>query len=77
MLEYSEKVLNNYENTNYTHYAANHSTKAGFAFFDKHVQLIKDLCGASAHQRNYWVTQISFYCKWQAESFWKWLGLTQ
>lgn len=44
MFEYSEQVLNNYDDQNYTHYAANHPKKTGIAYFDKHVQPSGDSC---------------------------------
>ena len=47
MLEYSQTILNNYDDTNYTHYAANHPKKAGIAYFDKHVQPSGDGCVGS------------------------------
>lgn len=44
MFEYSEQILNNYDDQNYTHYAANHPKKTGIAYFDKHVQPSGDSC---------------------------------
>ena len=44
MFEYAQHTLNNYDDTNYTNYAANHPKKAGIAYFDKHVQPSKDSC---------------------------------
>jgi hypothetical protein len=44
MFEYSEKVLTNYDDSNYTHYGANHPKTTGLAFFDKHVQPSGDSC---------------------------------
>jgi hypothetical protein len=44
MLEYAQDVLNNYNDQNYTHYAANHPKKEGLAYFDKHVQPSGDNC---------------------------------
>jgi len=44
MFDYGEKVLNNYDDSNYTHYGANHPKKEGLAFFDKHVQPSGDNC---------------------------------
>jgi len=44
MFEYAYKTLNNYDDTNYTHYGANHPKKAGIAYFDKHVQPSGDNC---------------------------------
>ena len=38
MLEYAEKVVNNYDDKNYTHYGAAHPKVQGIAYFDKHVQ---------------------------------------
>lgn len=70
MLEYSQTILNNYDDTNYTHYAANHPKKAGIAYFDKHVQPSGDGCVGSV------LTNPQFYGKWDAESFWRNLGLT-
>jgi len=36
--------LNNYDDSNYTHYGANHPKKEGIAYFDKHVQPSGDTC---------------------------------
>ena len=47
MLEYAQATLNNYDDTNYTHYAANHPKKTGIAYFDKHVQPSGDSCVGS------------------------------
>ena len=47
MFEYAQHTLNNYDDKNYTHYAANHPKKAGIAYFDKHVQPSKDDCVGS------------------------------
>lgn len=47
MFEYAEKTLNNYDDSNYTHYAANHPKKSGIAYFDKHVQPSGDSCVGS------------------------------
>jgi hypothetical protein len=44
MFEYSENILNTYDDTNYTHYGANHPKKQGIAYFDKHVQPSGDSC---------------------------------
>ena len=44
MFEYAETTLTNYDDTNYTHYAANHPKKSGLAYFDKHVQPSGDNC---------------------------------
>lgn len=44
MLEYAEKTLNNYDDSNYTHYGPNHPKKAGLAFFDKDIQPSNDSC---------------------------------
>lgn len=44
MFEYAEKVLNNYNDNNYTHYGDNHPKKEGVAYFDKHVQPSGDTC---------------------------------
>ncbi len=42
MLDYSQKILNIYDDQNYTHYGPNHPKTPGIAFFDKHVQPSKD-----------------------------------
>lgn len=42
MFEYAEKVVNNYDDKNYTHYNENHLKKEGIAYFDKHVQPSND-----------------------------------
>lgn len=44
MFQYSQQILNNYDDNNYTHYGANHPKKAGIAYFDKHVQPSGDTC---------------------------------
>ena len=44
MFEYAEKTLNNYDDSNYTHYNANHPKKSGLAFFDKDIQPSNDSC---------------------------------
>lgn len=44
MFLYSENTLINYDDKNYTHYAANHPKKVGIAYFDKHVQPSGDSC---------------------------------
>lgn len=44
MIEYSEKILNNYDDYNYTHYTSAHPKKTGIAYFDKHVQPSGDSC---------------------------------
>lgn len=43
MFEYSYKILNNYDDTNYT-FTANHPKAEGVAYFDKHVQPSNDDC---------------------------------
>lgn len=48
MLEYSQNILNNYDDTNYTHYnPKSHPNKTGIAYFDKHVQPSGDSCVGS------------------------------
>jgi hypothetical protein len=42
MFEYAEKVVNIYDDKNYTHYGNNHLKKDGLAYFDKHVQPSND-----------------------------------
>lgn len=42
MFEYAEKVVNIYDDKNYTYYNNNHLKKDGIAFFDKHVQPSND-----------------------------------
>lgn len=44
MFEYSQNTLNNYDDNNYTHYAATHPKIKGIAYFDKHVQPSNDPC---------------------------------
>ena len=44
MFEYSQQILNNYDDKNYTNYGANHPQKEGIAYFDKHVQPSGDSC---------------------------------
>lgn len=44
MFEYSQNVLNNYDDNNYTHYTTAHPKVKGIAFFDKHVQPSNDAC---------------------------------
>lgn len=44
MLEYSQNILNNYDDNNYTHYTAAHPKIKGIAFFDKHTQPSNDNC---------------------------------
>jgi hypothetical protein len=44
MLEYAEKTLNNYDDSNYTHYNSNHPKRTGLAFFDKDIQPSNDSC---------------------------------
>jgi hypothetical protein len=44
MFEYSQNILNNYDDTNYTHYTAAHPKIKGVTFFDKHVQPSGDAC---------------------------------
>lgn len=44
MFEYAQATLNNYDDQNYTHYAANHPKRTGVAYFDKHVQPSGDSC---------------------------------
>jgi len=55
MLEYSENILNNYDDKNYTNYAAYHPKKTGIAYFDKHVQPSKDSCVGQV------LTDVIFY----------------
>lgn len=48
MFEYAEKVLNNYDDKNYTHYNESyHPKRPGVAYFDKHVQPSGDNCVGS------------------------------
>ena len=47
MFEYSYKVLNNYDDANYTHYSEAHPQANGIAYFDKHVQPSRDDCVGS------------------------------
>jgi hypothetical protein len=44
MIEFSENVLNIYDDKNYTHYGKNHPKKDGLAYWDKHVQPSGDSC---------------------------------
>lgn len=48
MLEYSERILVNYNDKNYTHYnESSHPQRAGIAYFDKHPQPSNDDCVGS------------------------------
>ena len=48
MLEYSQNILNNYDDKNYTNYNSSYHPKAnGIAYFDKHVQPSHDDCVGS------------------------------
>ena len=48
MLEYSQNIINNYDDTNYTHYnKTSHPKTKGIAYFDKHVQPSNDACVGS------------------------------
>ena len=48
MLEYSQNVLNNYDDKNYTNYnSTSHPKAPGIAYFDKHVQPSHDDCVGS------------------------------
>ena len=47
MFEYSENILNNYDDSNYTHYTKQHPKMKGIAYFDKHVQPSGDSCVGS------------------------------
>jgi len=69
MFEYSESVLNNYDDTNYTHYGANHPKKSGLAYFDKHVQPSGDTCVGE-------VLISKLYGHWNAENLFRYLGLS-
>lgn len=44
MLEYAEKTLNNYDDSNYTYYNSAHPKRVGIAFFDKDIQPSNDTC---------------------------------
>lgn len=45
MLEYAEKILNNYNDKNYTNYNESyHPQRPGLAYWDKHVQPSHDSC---------------------------------
>lgn len=44
MFEYSQNILNNYDDNNYTSYNPSHPKLKGVAYFDKHVQPSKDAC---------------------------------
>jgi hypothetical protein len=44
MFEYSQNILNNYDDNNYTSYTAAHPKLKGVAFFDKHTQPSNDNC---------------------------------
>lgn len=71
MLEYSEKILNNYDDNNYTNYnAKSHPKKKGIAYFDKHVQPSGDSCVGQL------LTHPDFYGKWTMEDFWRVVGNT-
>jgi len=69
MFEYSESILNNYDDNNYTHYAANHPKKSGTAYFDKHVQPSGDNCVGQ-------VLTSKLYGHWNAENLFRNLGLS-
>ena len=48
MFEYSQNVLNNYDDKNYTNYnPKSHPKMNGIAYFDKHVQPSNDDCVGS------------------------------
>jgi hypothetical protein len=70
MFDYGEKVLNNYDDSNYTHYGANHPKKEGLAFFDKHVQPSGDNCLGTL------LANDNLYGKWDGESLYRYVGLT-
>lgn len=47
MLEYSEQMVNNYDDKNYTHYTNSHPKKQGIAYFDKFIQPSNNDCVGS------------------------------
>jgi hypothetical protein len=69
MFEYSETSLTNYDDSNYTHYGANHPKKSGLAYFDKHVQPSGDTCVGQ-------VLTSNLYGHWNGENLYRHLGLT-
>jgi hypothetical protein len=68
MFEYSQNILNNYDDNNYTHYSQNHPKAKGVAFFDKHVQPSNDPCIGQL------LVNPNYYQKWTMESFWRVIG---
>jgi hypothetical protein len=72
MLEYSENVLNNYNDKNYTHYnEKSHPQRPGIAYFDKHVQPSGDSCVGSILTN---VIFILLRSKYMVNGSWKVFG---
>lgn len=70
MIEYAYKSFNVYDDKNYNHYTKAHPQKNGIAYWDKHVQPSGDSCVGEL------LTNSTLYGKWDAETFWRIVGLS-
>jgi len=62
--------VNNYDDSNYTHYGAAHPKMEGIAFYDKNIQPSNDKTVGEL------LTSKDFYGKWTLDSLWRTIGLT-